>query len=133
MNDAGLTLLKQFEGFRGDPYKDAGGVLTVGYGTTFPLDEVEASMLLGSRVGIMEAAVRELVTVPLSENQWAALTSLVYNIGQTAFRDSTLLERINAQDWTAVPTEWRRWVKAGKKTLPGLVARREDELKLWFA
>lgn len=133
MNDAGLTLLKQFEGFRGQPYKDAGGVLTVGYGTTFPIDENEATLLLQSRVEVFERDVDECVTAPLSDNQRAALTSLVYNIGTAAFASSTLLERINAQDWPAVPTEWRRWVKAGRKTLPGLVARREDELKLWFA
>ena len=65
--------------------------------------------------------------VPLAQHQFDALVSFVFNVGGGAFRESTLLRELNAGDYDAVPRELNRWVKAGGRTLPGLVRRRGAE------
>lgn len=76
-------------------------------------------------------AVLRLVTVPLTPNQLDALTSFVFNIGAAAFARSTLLKRLNEGKYDAVPDQMRRWVYAAGVVSPGLVKRREEEIKLW--
>lgn len=126
-------LVKQFEGFRGEPYHDAAGILTIGYGTQLPLTEPEATALLEVRLRPTQALIQELVTMQLTVNQFDALTSFVYNVGETAFRDSTLLRKLNAGEYDAVPGEMLRWVHAGGRVLAGLVKRRHAEADLWAA
>ena len=132
MTPKGIDLLKQFEGFRDSPYRDAAGVLTVGYGTTFPLSEVEATLLLNSRMADFEAELHNLIVVPLSPNKWDAVASLVYNIGTAAFQTSHLRYLINHQaSNNEIAYEWEKWAHAGGKVLPGLVSRRKAEVALW--
>jgi lysozyme len=131
MTPDGLALLKQFEGFRGDPYRDAVGVLTVGYGTTLPLSEIEASWLMEARAETFERQVATAVERQLSPTQLDALTSFAYNVGFRAFQHSTLLAKIIDGDLEAVPDELRKWTHAGGRVLLGLVARREAEIALW--
>jgi lysozyme len=82
--------------------------------------------------------VQACVTVPLSDNQFAALASFVFNVGIGNFKASTVMKRLNNGEYDAVPTELSRWVKATnpktqqKVTLPGLVARRAAEGMLWL-
>lgn len=71
-----------------------------------------------------------LVDVPLNANQRAALLSFIYNVGPNAFRTSTLLLKLNSGDYEGACNELPRWVHAGGRQLPGLVARREEERKL---
>ena len=78
-----------------------------------------------------EAGVSESVTVPLTQNQFDALVSFVFNVGLGAFQKSTLLRKLNAGDYAAVPGELMKWTKAGGKELPGLVRRRRAEAGLW--
>lgn len=65
--------------------------------------------------------------VPLTQQQFDALVSFAFNVGNGAFCDSTLLKRLNAGQYDAVPAQLNRWVKAGGKTLEGLVTRRAAE------
>jgi lysozyme len=138
-----LELVKQFEGFEPRAYLCPAGVWTVGYGHTrgvtksSVVTEMEADILLRRD---LEAAAREVlmyVRVPLGKYQLAALTSFVFNVGAGNFGKSTLLRKLNAGDYAAVPSEMQRWVKATdpktgrKRALEGLVRRRAAEAAMW--
>jgi len=75
--------------------------------------------------------VENMVTVDLTQEQFDALTVWVYNLGPTNFKNSTLLRKLNSGDYSAVPTEIKRWNKAGGRVLEGLVKRREAEAKMF--
>jgi lysozyme len=70
------------------------------------------------------------VTVPLSENRYAALISFVYNVGEGNFARSTLLRKLNAGDGVGACNEMTKWVYAKGRKLNGLVKRRETERAL---
>ena len=78
-----------------------------------------------------EAGVDDSVTVPLEQHQFDALVSFAFNVGLGALRKSTLLRKLNAGDYAAVPAELMKWTKAGGKELPGLVRRRRAEAGMW--
>lgn len=142
--DPAEAIIAEFEGFREKPYLCPGGVWTIGYGTTRygdgrpvwsgadPISEPDARRLL--RVDIRRAsdAVDVLVNVPVTREQHAALTSLVFNIGRRAFSASTLLMRLNQGKCHAAAGEFLRWNKGGGKVLPGLVRRRAAESALFL-
>lgn len=137
INQAGIDLIKEFEGLRTKAYKDPVGIWTIGYGHTetakrgMTVTPEQAEDLLRRDLYTAESAVNRLVTVPLSDNQFAALVSFVFNVGEGAFRGSTLLRRLNAGNYGAVPDQLKRWNRAGGRVLNGLVRRREDEARLW--
>jgi lysozyme len=77
--------------------------------------------------------MRKVITVPLNDNQWSALTSLVYNIGFGAFKRSTLLRLLNAgATKEEVAKQFLRWNKAGGKEIKGLTNRRQAEFNLFI-
>ncbi|OYR11196.1 phage lysozyme family protein [Brucella rhizosphaerae] len=79
-----------------------------------------------------EAAVKRLVKVPLTENQYGALVSFTYNLGETNLSKSTLLKRINSRAPIAeIERSWLQWNKAGGKVLNGLTRRRQAEVALF--
>lgn len=80
-----------------------------------------------------EQAVSRAVQVPLSQNQFDALVSLAYNIGINAFQNSTLLKRLNTLDYIAAAQQFDVWIKAGGKTVQGLVNRRAVEKDLFLS
>jgi lysozyme len=136
---AGLKLIKEFEGLRLTTYTCAAGVLTIGYGSTGPhatpgktITEAEAEALLLKDLVRFETGVSELITKPLTQGQFDALVSFCFNLGCGALEESTLRRRLNAGEDpnTVFPQELPKWVKAGGQTLPGLVRRREAEVKL---
>lgn len=142
VNEAGLALIKQWEGKRLAAYRDPAGVWTIGYGHTdaagppavtpgLTIAEDEAERILRADLGQYEAAVEQAVTVPLSDNQFAALVSFCFNVGPGNLRSSTLLKKLNAGDRAAVPGELAKWNKAGGKVLAGLANRRAAEAGLW--
>lgn len=139
INAAGLSLIKEFEGFSAEVYKDVAGKRTIGYGHLLRPDddfesvsEAEAEQLLRVDVRKAEQAVEVLMRVPLNDNQFAALVAFTYNLGGGALQRSTLRQCINREDWAEVPHQWRRWVWAGGKRWDGLRRRREAELELFF-
>lgn len=138
INDEGLALIKQWEGLRLTAYRCAAGVLTIGYGSTGPhvtegmkITKAKAEKLLLKDLERFEAAIERLVTVPLNDNQFAALVSWAFNVGEGAVAKSTLIRKLNAEDYDAVPGELARWNKAGGKVLAGLSNRRAAEAGLW--
>jgi lysozyme len=137
---AGLALIKRFEGLRTAAYRDAAGILTIGYGHTsragaplvregMTITAREAEMILSRDVSAFEARVNKAVKVPLSQAQFDALVSFVFNTGR--LEDTTLLKVLNRGDYAAVPAQLMRWTRAGGKVLQGLVNRRAAEAAKW--
>jgi lysozyme len=91
-----------------------------------------ADRLLRADVEWAERAVRELVEVELSQGQFDALVSFVFNVGRASFKRSTLRRALNAGELGRVPAELRRWVHQGGTRVEGLVQRREQEIRLFL-
>lgn len=138
---AGLNAIKQHEKFVSVPYKDQAGLWTIGYGHKIEagesftsLTEAQASTLLAKDVGKAEDAVNASVHVGLTQHQFDALVSFVFNVGTGAFRRSTLLKKLNNGDPT-VAAEFTRWVyvtKGGQKVQSaGLLNRRQAEVAMF--
>lgn len=136
-SQAGIDLIKRFEGFRAVAYVCPANVLTIGYGTTKNVSkgqvitESQAVDLLKRDLVEFEKTVNDSVKVPLTQNQFDALVTFVYNIGSGAFKTSTLLKKLNNGEYSAVPSELEKWNKGGGKVLEGLVKRRKAEADLW--
>jgi len=142
-----IELTKESEGFVGKPYNDAARYCTIGYGHLIHLapcdgsipedfkkgiSEPQGTEILRDDMGKAERGVMTLVDVELTDGQYGALCDFVFNVGIGNFRSSTLRKRVNAGDYDRVPFELRRWVMAGGNKLPGLAARREKEIALFF-
>ena len=133
----GLDLIKHFEGLELEAYKCPAGVWTIGYGHTKDVQEGDtwseshADHMLEVEMEEYENYIHDLVTCPLSQNQFDALVSWVYNLGSSNLQASTLLKRLNAGDYPDVPNQIKRWNKAGGKVLEGLVRRREAEASMF--
>lgn len=136
----GLALIKEFEGLRLSAYLCPAKVWTVGYGHTsaaglprvasgMKITAAEAEDILKRDLGRYEATVNKAVTVPLTQEQFDTLVSFTYNTG--ALQTSTLLKKLNAGNYDAVPSELAKWTRAGKLILSGLVRRRKAEAELW--
>jgi lysozyme len=133
----GLDLIKSFEGLRLSAYKCPADVWTIGYGTTAGvkpgqnITKERAEELLREDVKRFEQQVMRLVKVPLTQGQFDALTSFVYNLGAGNLSNSTLLRLLNAGDYAGAAAQFDRWNKAGGKVLAGLVRRRAAERALF--
>jgi lysozyme len=153
INANGLDLLKRWEAFIPFAYDDfdppktrrkikpgdkVNGTLTVGYGSTgahvkpgMTITEAEASDMLLADLDRFERAVDRKVIVPLTDNQFAALVSFCFNVGEGNFGSSTLLKKLNRGDYASVPSELAKWVTSKGKRMQGLVNRRAAEAGLW--
>jgi GH24 family phage-related lysozyme (muramidase) len=141
MSSSGLDTLKRAEGFRSVVYNDVAGYPTIGYGHKLlpgedlsSIGDQDATVLLAHDVTGAENAVNALVTADIQQYQFDALVSFVYNVGTAAFRSSTLLKKVNAQDPDAL-NEFARWryvtVNGVKQVSTGLVNRRAIEAQMW--
>jgi len=140
-----VSLVASFEGFRARPYQDLGGVWTIGYGSTYllsgkpvtastpALSEATAAALLRNVLVSFWDTVERLVKVPLTDRQGAAVLSLVYNIGETAFSRSTLLKKLNAGDLKGAADEFPKWNLIKGKVSRGLSQRRAKERNLFLS
>ncbi|HHI82583.1 MAG TPA: lysozyme [Rhizobiales bacterium] len=144
VNQKGIDLIKRYEGFRRQAYRDAVGVWTIGYGHTsragapkvtakLKITRAEGEEILKRDVAKFAAEIAPLINVPLSDDQFSALVSFAYNTGPAAFASSSVLRMVNAGRFDAVPNRLSLWVKAGGKTLKGLVRRRAAEAALFTA
>lgn len=142
ISDAGLKLIMQFEGLRLKAYRCPAGVWTIGYGHTSAVGEPEvrdgmrisapeAAAILKRDLAEFEVAVAGMVKTKLTPAQFDVLVSFAYNCGVGAIKASTLLKRVNAGAFDAVPAELMKWTKAKGRELPGLVRRRRAEAALW--
>jgi lysozyme len=137
VTEAGLDLIKRFEGFSPTVYVCPAGWPTIGYGHVVQkgegdrfadgIDEADGEILLRADVAKSERSVLRLIQVPLNDNQFDALVSFTFNLGAGALQRSTLRRRVNREEHEVVPAEFRRWVWAGGRKLKGLVWRREAE------
>lgn len=142
LSASGARLIAQFEGFSAKLYDDPAGHCTIGFGHLVHHGPINGSEPEAFRQGITRTearrllredarpagdAVNDLVKVSLSQQQFDALTSFVYNLGEGNLVASQLLRRLNAGEYDAVPEELAKWVHAGGKELPGLVKRRQVE------
>ena len=137
LSDSGVDLIKNFEGLRLSAYQDSGGVWTIGYGHTGGvkagdlITQGQAEALLRHDTGWAQDAVRQQVHVPLTQDQFNALTSFTFNLGAAALQSSTLLSKLNAGDYAGAQAEFGRFVHAGGRVLQGLVRRRAAEADLF--
>lgn len=137
ISQEGLSLIKKFEGCELEAYKCAAGVLTIGYGSTKDVKEgdtltqEEADKLLLKDVEVFETAVNDAVEVSMSQSQFDALVSWTFNLGSGSLNSSTMLKKLNNQEYDEVPSQIKRWNKAGGKVLQGLIRRREAEALLY--
>jgi len=140
-----IELIKRHEGLRLKAYLPTpNDVWTIGYGHTktakqgMSITESQADLLLRQDVEWVEKAINRLVTVPINQNQFDALGSLVFNIGATAFAKSSVLKRLNEKDYNGAADAFLMWTKQrDRKTnkmnvLPGLVKRRQEERQLFL-
>lgn len=81
----------------------------------------------------VDACLDKCVKVKVSQNQFDALASFVYNVGETAFVKSTMLVLLNQGNFTGAANQFDRWVFDNGKRIPGLVNRRSAEKKLFLA
>lgn len=143
VSPSGVDLICSFEGLELKAYDDGVGVWTIGFGTTkYPngirvkkgdtctLDQAKAYMQ--NDLKSFEQTVNNTVKVPLNQNQFDALVSLAYNIGSTAFKNSTLVKRLNEGNYKAAANQFNVWVNAGGKRMQGLVNRRAAESTLFL-
>lgn len=144
-SEKGINLIKSFEGFSSTPYLDIAKIPTIGYGFTYYLDGSkvklndkalsleQAENILKLSLKKYENIINENVKVQLNQNQFDALASFVYNVGGTAFKNSTLLKKLNQADYLGAAEEFLRWNKAGGAESKGLTRRREAEKALFLA
>ncbi|MCU4336347.1 lysozyme [Acinetobacter dispersus] len=139
----GIHLITSFEDLKLQSYDDGVGVWTIGFGTTVYPNGIrvkkgdcctleQAKSFFQHDLRRFQSTVNHAVIVPLSQNQFDALVSLTYNIGPTAFKNSTLLKKLNANDYVGAADQFLVWNKGGGKTLKGLVRRRELERDLFL-
>lgn len=139
INQAGLDLIKSFEGCRLAAYRDIVGVLTVGFGHTgddvtrgLVIDQPTADALLESDLYKFEQGVSSLLQAAVTDNQFSALVCFAYNLGLHALAGSHLLKKVNASDLSA-KDEFLKWDRAGGVVVPGLLRRRTAERALFIS
>ncbi|WP_145590711.1 lysozyme [Yersinia aleksiciae] len=143
ISENGINKLKVEEGERLTGYKDSRGIPTIGVGHTGVVDgkPVSAGMviskdrssdLLRSDLAWVEKSIATNVKAPLTQNQYDALCSLIFNIGATAFANSTVLKRLNAGDYQGAADAFLMWKKAGNDT-EILLPRRQRERALFLS
>lgn len=136
----GIDLIKRFEGCQLRAYCCPAGKLTIGFGHTgrdvfdgLIITPARAEELLRDDLRDVEKHVLQTVTAPITQGQFDALVSFTYNVGIGALKASTLLRKLNAEDYAGASEEFLRWTKAGGRELPGLVRRRTAERSMFNA
>lgn len=134
----GKSIIKSFEKCKLVAYMPTpNDVPTIGYGHTKgvkmgdKITEDQADQCLADDLEWVEHCINKYVEVPLKQNQFDALASLIFNIGCTNFRNSTLLRLLNQGDDCS--GQFLRWNKQGNEVLRGLTLRREEERRLFLA
>ncbi len=138
ISEDGIDLIKRNEGLRLKAYRCPGGIWTIGYGHTSGvmdgdvITKEQAEELLKKDIKEIEYKLNSL-NLNLTQNQFDALVSFIFNVGWSNFKSSTLLKkiRINPDD-PSIRYEFSRWVFANGKKLNGLIKRRNEEANLYF-
>lgn len=137
-SDTGLTLTKQFEGLRLRAYQDCAGIWTVGYGHTGRdvmagrgVTELEAEALLRADLRDAIACVNGAVEVALAQHQFDGLVDFCYNTGRGSFERSSLLGKVNLEDFEGAAVQFGLWINVDMRPVPGLVRWRAAEAAMF--
>ncbi len=140
INQAGLNIIKRFEGFSPRPYLCPANKLTIGFGHVIlpeekfaTINQKQAEEILYKDVNFAIQAVNDLVDIDLSHNKFSALVSFVFNLGRGSFVASTLLKTVNLEKHLDVPAEFIKWRMAAGAPLKGLLLRRLAEASLYLS
>jgi len=140
LSDKGLDMICSFETFEPRPYQDGGGLWSIGYGTRisgpaqYPngITQTMAMEFLEEHIDGLLPALNQLNFSNLTQNQQDAIIDFVYNIGINAFTSSHVYSALSKQSFLAFNT-WVQWVHDARgNTEPGLVTRRNAEVKLFI-
>lgn len=149
ISDKGLAIIENFEGFVSCPYKDQVGISTIGIGTTFyengtPVKMTDTCITHDRAIELLkhyligtQSLISSLVTQTLNQNQFDSICSFIYNVGDGAFKGSTLLKRINKDpNDKSIALAFEMWNKGkvnGKSVvIKDLDRRRREESELYF-
>ena len=134
-----IKRIKEFEGFSAKPYRDSGGVLTIGYGTTKDADKytniskAQADLLLRRDLVAFEDRLNNYIAArgyELTQNQFDALLSFIYNVGSIK-PNSGLDKALRSGKPKVVAANLQRYVYDNGQKLAGLVKRRNYEAMLF--
>jgi lysozyme len=138
-----LEMIKKWEKFSNKNYLCPSKRKTIGYGTRLDyhpelknrcITEAKAVAVLKEDLNKYAVdAIKKFIKIPLAQNQFDALCSLIYNIGRPKFAKSNLLNDLNAKNWESLKQNWAEFRIGDGQVLPGLVKRRSEELELFFA
>ena len=134
----GLQLIKDFEGLRLDAYRCPAGVWTIGYGHTkgvkqgMEIDQMRADDYLVEDIAPIERLLNK-IGVNFRQEQFDALVSWIFNLGEGNFTHSTMYIRISTDaDDVDITDQMVKWVNAGSKPLLGLKKRRVAEANMFL-
>ncbi len=143
-----VELIKDFEKWKERHYNDASNYCTIGYGHLIdklpcsqceeklaafaePLDPNIGDSLLDYDTGLARVVIQNRVHVALSDEQFGALTSFVFNVGGDNFSRSTMLKYLNNEEFDGAAREFPKWIKSKGQVLDGLISRRNCEIALF--
>lgn len=140
----GLEIIKYYESLKLKPYLCPAGKATIGYGNTYyedgskvslsdaPITKERAEELLLNIANKFGSQVLSSLEKKINQNQFDAIVSFAFNVGIGNFRSSTLLKKLNKEDFAGVEIEFPKWNKSNGKVLNGLIARRNAEKELFL-
>ena len=140
----GIELIKRFEGFSPTPYFCPANYLTIGYGHLITekdafitskkteISKLQAEEILRSDLQKFERAIKNLINIPLDQNQFDALISFTFNLGAGALQRSTLRQKINRGEHIQASQEFLKWVYSSGRKVRGLIYRRIAESALYL-
>lgn len=142
LSPKGIAFIELWEGLELKAYRDSKGLPTIGIGTTRYPDGTKVKMgdtctkeqayeWFRFDVARFEAFINRVIKIPLNQNQFDALISLVYNIGETNFTEGTVDDKLNANQIEAALQTWLKYVYSGGRKIDGLANRRIAEVKLF--
>jgi lysozyme len=143
ISDKGLDAIKQYEGLSLKAYQDVVGKWTIGYGhliklpeekglLDYPITEHTATSILKDDVCWAEGCVNAAVKVDITQGQFDALVSFVFNLGCGSLQRSTLLALLNKGEYLRAADQFLVWNKAGGKEVKGLTIRRTKEREMFL-
>jgi lysozyme len=121
------------EGYSDSSYKDSAGVATIGFGQADGVkmgqrtDPIRALKTLENSIDSHAKGMVQCIKVPISQGEYDAYLDFTYNVGVSAFCNSTLAKKLNNSDYSGACRELLNWNRAGGKVLPGLTKRRQQE------
>ena len=144
INEAGMDLIKHYEGWRSSVYLCSASRCTIGWGSTWDVNgdaitldhaditKEQGEYLLLREVRHSEEAIKKIVKADLTENMFSSLCSFIYNVGSGNFQKSTMRMKLNRGFYEDAADEFPKWRRAGGRIVKGLVRRRKQERELFL-